>query len=181
MVEGVIRTRVGYAGGRKKSPTYARIGDHTETVQVDYDPARISYEQLLDIIWDSHTSTSHNASGQYMRAIFFHDERQKEIALASQKALAEKIGQPVITRVLPVRSFTMAEDYHQKYILKQNKGLMRELSAIYPAHSDMVASTVAARLNGYAGRYGTQEQLSQEIDQLGLSDNGKRLIEQTIR
>lgn len=177
----MLRTRVGYAGGQKKSPTYTRIGDHTETVQVDFDPARISYAQLLDMVWDSHTPTTRNASGQYMHAIFYHNDRQHEIAAASKKALERNIGQPVTTRVLPVRTFTMAEDYHQKYLLKQNAGLMRELTAIYPAHADLVASTVAARLNGYAGHHGTQEQLAREIEALGLSEDGNLLLEKMVR
>ena len=177
----MIRTRVGYAGGKKSAPTYARIKDHTETVQVDFDPTRISYAQLLDIVWDSHTPTARNASGQYMHAVFYHDDRQREIAAASKQALERNIGQLVTTRVLPLRTFTMAEDYHQKYLLQQNAALMRELTAIYPAHEDLVASTVAARLNGYVGDYGTQDQLAKEIEALGLSEKGKLLWRKMVR
>ena len=73
------------------------------------------------------------------------------------------------TEVLPLRSFTMAEDYHQKYLLKRETDLMRELSRIYPRHAALVDSTAAARLNGYAGGYGSPQQLAQEIGRLGLS------------
>jgi len=180
-VEGVIRTRVGYAGGKKVAPTYRRIGDHTETVQVDYDPARITYAQLLDIIWDNHRPYDRNRSGQYMNAVFYHNDKQKEIALVSKAALEKKLGQPVSTRVLPVRSFTLAEDYHQKYILKQNRSLMRELNRIYPRHDDLVNSTAAARMNGYVSGYGTTDQLERELPDLGLSDDGEKLLRKTVR
>jgi len=177
----VIRTRVGYAGGKKKAPTYRSIGDHTETVQVDYDPSIISYAKLLDIIWESHRPTDRNSSGQYMNVIFYHNNNQHDLALASRMAWQKKIGRPVTTEVLPLRSFTMAEDYHQKYILKQHSGILNEISRIYPRHGDLVASTAAARLNGYAGGNGKRDQLVRELESLGLSDNGKRRLEQLVR
>ena len=167
---------MGYAGGKKAAPTYRRIGDHTETVQVDYDPTRISYAQLLDIIWESHSPDRRNPGGQYMNAIFYHDEDQRETALASKSALERKTGRTVTTRILPVRSFTMAEDYHQKYLLKQNTGLMRELDRIYPEHRDLVDSTAAARMNGYVGGNGTADQLAKELPDLGLSEQGEKLL-----
>ena len=177
----MIRTRVGYAGGKKAAPTYRRIGDHTETVQVDYDPARITYAQLLDIIWESHRPDRRNPGGQYMNAIFYHDEAQRETALASKSALEKKSGRPVTTRVLPVRSFTRAEDYHQKYLLKQNAALMRELNRIYPQHRDLVDSTAAARMNGYVSGYGTADQLARELPDLGLSEQGEKLLTKMVR
>ena len=177
----MIRTRVGYAGGKKEAPTYRGIGDHTETVQVDYDPTRISYAQLLDIIWESHSPDRRNPGGQYMNAIFYHNDAQLKTALNSKAALEKKTGQPVTTRILPVRSFTMAEDYHQKYILKQNAGLMRELNRIYPDHRDLVNSTAAARMNGYVSGYGTTEQLARELPDLGLSGDGEKLLTKMVR
>jgi len=76
MIEGVIRTRVGYAGGEMEGPSYGKMGDHAETVQVDFDPGRITYAQLLKIFWASHRPTSRNWSRQYMNAIFYHDDEQ---------------------------------------------------------------------------------------------------------
>ena len=172
---------MGYAGGKKEAPTYRSIGDHTETVQVDYDPARITYARLLDIIWESHRPHSRNTSGQYMNAIFYHDDKQKQTATASKAALEKKTGKSVATRVLPVRSFTLAEDYHQKYLLKQNRSLMRELNRIYPRHEDLVNSTAAARMNGYVSGYGTTDQLERELPNLGLSDDGEKLLRKMVR
>ncbi len=168
---------MGYAGGEKKAPTYRAMGDHTETVQMDYDPTRISYKQLLDIFWASHQPTSRNWSRQYMNVIFFHDDRQHKLALASKTKMEQEMGRKVKTGVLPVRSFTMAEDYHQKYILKGHRVLKEEVARIYPKHSDFVASTAAARLNGYVDGQGSNEQLQREIDQLGLGENGRRVLE----
>jgi peptide-methionine (S)-S-oxide reductase len=176
-VEGVIRTRVGYAGGEKASPSYHAMGDHTETVQVDYDPNRITYAQLLDIFWSSHRPTSRNWSRQYMKAVFFHDDQQQREALASKANIEQKIGRTVKTGILPVQSFTLAEKYHQKYILKGHKVLNGEMSRIYPAHSEFVDSTAVARLNGYVGNNGTREQLGRELDILGLDEHGRRVLE----
>ncbi len=177
----MIRTRVGYGGGQTASPEYHNIGDHTETVQVDYDPEILSYDQLLDIFWQSHEPTRQSGSGQYMKAIFYHNEQQQELAMASKTTLEQKIGRTVKTQVVPIRSFTMAEDYHQKFTLKNNKGLKKEMTDMYPLHLDFVNSTAAARLNGYLGGYGSAEQLSREIEGLGLSAEGKKALNKKVR
>ena len=177
----MIRTRVGYAGGTAENPDYGHIGDHTETVQVDYDPARISYERLLEIFWQSHRPDERNWSRQYMNAVFFHDERQKAAAEASKAALEKRSGQKARTQMLPVRSFTLAEDYHQKYLLKRHGDLKREMSRIYPNHRELVDSTAAARLNGYAGGHGGPERLAREIDMLGLSPAGRKALQSIVK
>jgi len=172
----VIRTRVGYGGGQTASPTYHTIGDHTETVQVDYDPEVITYDQLLDIFWQSHRPTSQTASRQYMKAVFYHNDQQREMAMASKTLLEQKNGSVIKTQIVPLRSFTMAEEYHQKFTLKSNNGLNNEMSHIYPRHQDFVNSTAVARLNGYVGNNGTKEQLQKEIESLGLSAAGKKAL-----
>ncbi len=177
----MIRTRVGYAGGQKGSPTYHNIGDHTETLQVDYDPEFLTYDQLLDIFWKSHKPTRRTRPGQYMKAVFYHNEQQRDQALASKTALEQDLGSPVLTEIVPVRSFTMAEDYHQKFTLKTHDELKNEMSRIYPRHQDLVSSTAAARLNGYVGNHGTKEQLREEIERLGLSAEGKRVLTDMVR
>jgi methionine-S-sulfoxide reductase len=180
MIEGVIRTRVGYAGGRMDGPTYSNIGDHTETLQVDYDPGRITYAQLLDIFWKSHRPTRKSWSRQYMNAVFYHDERQRDMAMASKTAVEQKTGRTVKTEVVPLRSFTMAEDYHQKYTLKRHTDLTNEMSRIYPLPREFVDSTAVARLNGYTGGHGTRDQLSREIETLGLSDAAKKVLTKMV-
>ena len=171
----MVRTRVGYAGGETADPNYQNVGDHTETVQVDYDPARMTYTELLDFFWRSHNCSGPSGSGQYKRAVFYHDERQRKLALDSKAAMERELGEAVGTAVAPLRSFTMAENYHQKYYLKQHP-LLEEMSRAYPRHRDLVDSTAAARLNGYLGRYGSREQLLKEIDDLGLSESGRETL-----
>ena len=161
-------------------PTYRNMGDHTETVQVDYDPERITYAQLLEIFWSSHRPTSPTWSRQYMNAIFYHDEEQRRLAMDSKGVVEQKGDETVRSQVLPLRSFTMAENYHQKYILKQHTKLKSELLRVYPQHQDFVASTAVARLNGYAGGNGTRDQLSRELEILGLSDKGKQVLSEMV-
>ena len=76
----MIRTRVGYTGGTLENPTYHHLGDHTESVQVDYDPARIDYAALLDAFWQGHNPAASSFSRQYMAAVFYHDETQRQLA-----------------------------------------------------------------------------------------------------
>lgn len=177
----MIRTRVGYAGGQTEAPTYHNMGDHTETVQIDYDSSRISYHQLLAIFWRSHQPGERSWSRQYMKAVFYHDESQRQQAEAFKTSLASKLGHKVETKVVPLRSFTMAEDYHQKFLLKGNDSLVKELVRIYPHHRDLVDSTAAARLNGYAGGHGNKDQLSSEIGSLGLSIGGRKTLGELVR
>lgn len=129
-LEGVTATAVGYEGGSLARPTYqdvcgGRTG-HAETVEVDYDPSRVSYDQLLDVFWENHDPTTLNRQGpdvgeQYRSAIFFHDPEQEAAARASVAKL-EKSGRyrrPIVTQILPAETFWRAEDYHQQYLEKR--------------------------------------------------------------
>jgi peptide-methionine (S)-S-oxide reductase len=145
-------------------------------VQVDYDPQRITYSRLLDTFWQSHDPGRQSWSRQYLNVIFYANEKQRRMAMESKAAMEKELGRPVKSEVLPLRTFTLAEDYHQKYLLKHNDVLKKEMSRIYPLHRDFIDSTAVARLNGYAGGYGGAAQLAREIDRLGLSDAGKRVL-----
>ena len=172
---------MGYAGGEMNAPNYGHMGDHTETVQLDYDPRRITYAQLLDIFWKSHQPTRQSWSRQYLHAVFYHNEEQRLQASASKAAVERKIGHAVKTEVAPLRSFSMAEDYHQKYTLKRHQGLLKEMTRIYPVARDFVDATAVSRLNGYAGGHGTSGQLAREIDSLGLSAEGRQRLAEMVR
>ncbi len=78
-MKGVVRTRVGYAGGEAPDPTYRRIQDHTEAIQIEYDPSITSYEELLEIFWESHDPTSRPYSRQYMSIVLYHNQEQRQI------------------------------------------------------------------------------------------------------
>jgi methionine-S-sulfoxide reductase len=165
---------VGYSGGTRENPTYHQLGDHTETLQIDYDPGRISYEKLLELFWSEHDPAGRAWSTQYKAAIFYHDDEQKRLAEETRERLAAKIKRPIRTEVIPYSRFYPAEAYHQKYYLRQNKRLLRELQRYYPQDAGLMNSTAAARVNGYLGRFGTVERLKDEIDRFGFSEDARR-------
>ena len=115
-----------------------------------------------------------------MSAIFYEGEAQKKAILASKARLEEKLGKPVKTAVLPLGTFYLAEDYHQKYELRGTPELMKEFTAIYPDAKDFVNSTAAARVNSYIGGSGSRVQLKAEIELLGLSPEGKKALEKYV-
>jgi peptide-methionine (S)-S-oxide reductase len=129
-IKGVTSTTVGYTGGTVKDPTYqdvcaGRTG-HAEAVEVEFDPAQVSYEQLLSVFWQSHDPTTLNRQGpdvgtQYRSAIYFHDAAQEASARES-KAVLEKMNVfkgPIVTQITPATDFYRAEDYHQQYLEKR--------------------------------------------------------------
>ena len=172
----MARTRVGYAGGTKSDPTYYSLGDHTETIQMDYDPTQISYEKLLDIFWDSHNPGRRARSRQYMSALFFHNDKQKELAMETRDREAAKIKSKIFTEIVPASEFYLAEAYHQKYWLRQVPNLMKEFSVMYPCDNDFVDSRAAAHVNGYVGGYGTVADLREELSSFGLSPAGSQTL-----
>jgi peptide-methionine (S)-S-oxide reductase len=129
-VDGVTKTTVGYTGGTAKSPSYkdvctGRTG-HAEAVEVEFDPAKVSYMQLLGVFWKSHDPTTMNRQGpdvgtQYRSAIFYHDAEQEAEALASKAELEKEhvFKRPIVTEIQPASEFYRAEDYHQQYFEKQ--------------------------------------------------------------
>jgi peptide-methionine (S)-S-oxide reductase len=154
------------------------LGDHSESIQIDYDPTKISYEKLLEIFWASHSPTQRSWSKQYKAAVFYHNEEQKRLAMETRDREAAKRKSTIATEILPATTFYRAEAYHQKYRLRQDRDLMKEFGVIYPSDTDFVNSTAAARVNGYLDGYGTLESLQEELDALGLSpEASKRLVE----
>ena len=126
---GVASTTSGYAGGSKLNPTYeevsAGITGHAEVVQVAYDPAKISYEQLLDVFWKNIDPTTADRQfcdrgTQYRPAIFFHDESQKRAAEASKRRIEQsgRLSAPIATQIVPLAKFYPAEEYHQDFYKK---------------------------------------------------------------
>jgi len=167
---------VGYCGGHLKNPTYYNMGDHTETLQIDFDPAKLSYADLLRRFWAFHDPSRRAFSRQYMAAVFSMDEEQERLASLSAERLRHDKGWVVHTKVLPATTFYPAEAYHQKFRLRQHERLADEYLMIYPDEADFVNSTAVARVNGYLGGYGTTEQLDAEISGLGLSEEGRRML-----
>jgi len=181
-MDGILRTRVGYAGGETLYPTYRSMGDHSESIQIDYDPARVSYQKLLEIFWKNHDPTYHAWGRQYMSAIFYHDEEQKKLALETMAREERRRNKKIQTEILPFAKFYLAEDYHQKYQLRQHRELMTEFNSMYPRMIDFINSTAAARVNGYVSGYGTPDEVKMNLEDLGLSAaSSQRLLEITNR
>ena len=140
-----------------------------------YDPSIISYEDLLEVFWNAHSPTSLPWSRQYMSAVFYYSDAQKQLAEESRDKLQAEKGRQVHTEILPA-DFHAAEDYHQKYYLQGETALAGEYRAVYPDMEDFVRSTAVARVNGYTAGYGTPETLRKELDDLGLSAKGKEKL-----
>jgi peptide-methionine (S)-S-oxide reductase len=166
-IDGVVRTTSGYTGGTAPDPTYQRLGDHTESVEVEYDPARVSYSDLLRIFWESHDPTSQAWSRQYRNAVFYHNEEQKRLAIETRAEVEKRLGKAVNTDVEDAGPFYPAEDYHQKYILKGYADVWTEIRSRYATEEEAVASTAAARANGYLGGYGSPT--GEDLEALGLT------------
>ena len=129
-IEGVTATRVGYTGGDFKNPTYKDVCSgttgHAEAVEVEYDPSKVTYEELLEVFWENHDPTTLNRQGpdvgtQYRSAVFFLTPEQEAAAKASKEKLQRngKYKRPIVTEINPASEFYPAEDYHQQYLEKR--------------------------------------------------------------
>ncbi len=130
--QGVLNVTVGYSGGTLKNPTYEDVCSgntgHAEVVHVEYDPAQISYPQLLDVFWKCHNPTTLNRQGpdigsQYRSVIFYYTPEQKTEAETSKEKLKSDgtYKKPIVTQILPAQEFYRAEDYHQQYLAKRGQ------------------------------------------------------------
>jgi peptide-methionine (S)-S-oxide reductase len=131
-IKGVLSTTVGYSGGTLENPSYEDVCSHAtghaETVLVEFDPAVVSYDQLLDAFWNCHDPTQLNRQGpdvgsQYRSAIFYHTPEQQAAAEASKERLAQsgKHRRPIVTQIVPAATFYRAEEYHQQYLEKRGE------------------------------------------------------------
>ncbi len=129
-IPGVVSTRVGYTGGKTDNPTYKEVctngTGHAEAVEVEFDPTRVKYTDLLKVFWENHDPTQLNRQGpdwgtQYRSAIFYHSAEQAAQAEASKKALedAHRYSKKIVTQIVPAVMFYPAEDYHQQYLEKR--------------------------------------------------------------
>ena len=129
-IQGVTSTAVGYLGGTLENPTYQDVctgsTGHAEVVQVEYDPAQIAYEDLLDVFWKCHDPTTLNREGpdvgaQYRSAVFFHTPEQEAAAKVSKVKVQDRFKRPIVTEITPASTFYRAEEYHQQYLEKRGQ------------------------------------------------------------
>lgn len=181
---GVSRTRVGYAGGSTSNPTYRQMGDHTETVEIDFDPDIISVEDILNVFWNHHNPVNINdyKGQQYMSLLLYHDEKQRErMVEVIEKRTRESHKGETLTLIAPYEGLHLAEDHHQKYYLKRYPDAYGKLNILYPNHNDLVNSTLAARLNGLAKGYTNLERITNEIPQWPMSITNQKMMIDSIR
>jgi len=175
-VPGVVRTRVGYAGGTKENPTYHNLGKHTESIQVDFNPKVVSYEELVDIFWNNHNPHSKSYSTQYANILFYHNKYQKRVAERTLQNLTGDSQKEVYAQIKKITKFYPAESYHQKYQLRQSMPFIEIMEGLYPNDENLRDSTAAARLNGFLAGHGTPEQVESLVGKLGLTEETKEML-----
>lgn len=148
-VDGIVRTRVGYAGGTKRDPSYHALGDHTEVFQVDYDPEGISYTDLLERVFRSHNPRRQTQKTQYQNIVFAANSAQRETLDAYLDANGLS-PEGIDTRIEQLSRFHLAEDYHQKHSLRSQRSLMTVFEETGYDDEDLRESPAAAKLNGHA-------------------------------
>jgi peptide-methionine (S)-S-oxide reductase len=129
-VPGVISARVGYTGGTAERPTYEEVctgrTGHAEAVEVEFDPERVTYDELLDVFWASHNPTTRNRQGfdvgtQYRSAVYFHSSEQEAAVRASRDRAQQGLRKEIVTEIEPATTFWPAEEYHQRYFEKTGR------------------------------------------------------------
>jgi peptide-methionine (S)-S-oxide reductase len=162
------------------NPSYRVLGDHIESVEVQFDPTVVSYETLLEVFWAGHDPGAVPWKRQYLFAIFPHGEAQRNAALRSREREAARRKGRIFTEILPESRFYPAEPYHQKFALRGKATLLKEYQSIYPNFKDFMESTAVTRVNGYVGGYGSCESLRRAIGGFGLSAAGRRRLEDVV-
>lgn len=149
LLPGVLKTRVGYSGGTSPSPTYQNIGDHTEIVEIQFNPELTKFKEIINLFYSKHNFTLPQKT-QYKSVILYVDEEQKKIALEEMEKAKEKYNKNTIfyTFLQKFEKFYQAEDYHQKYWLRCENDIFKELNL---SNSQLINSTLATKINGYLG------------------------------
>ena len=148
-LDGVVRTRVGYAGGTKSEPTYHDLGDHTEAVQVDYDSEKRSFADLLELVFRSHDPHRQTPTVQYQNVVFVSSTDQRD-ALSNYCSANDLSGEAIETRIEPLSEFHPAEAYHQKHSLRGRQSLLNAFEQAGYVDADIRESPAAAKCNAYA-------------------------------
>lgn len=174
---GVIRTRVGYAGGTTPSPTYRQMGDHTETIEIDFDSAIMRYEDVLRHFWRNHYPNRDQYKGrQYLSLLRCRGDEQLGAAERVKKEMEVELGEKIETDIAPFTDFTLAEERHQKYYLKRYPKALEQLQMLYPEPSLLLNSTFAARLNGFVKGFRSKDSLLEELAGWEIGLEGRTVL-----
>ncbi|KAH9362407.1 hypothetical protein HPB48_020183 [Haemaphysalis longicornis] len=178
-----------YCDSLEAAPSYTRSthsrrnklisGDYTEVTRVEYDPSETNFNELLKLFWAHHDPTRSRATKEYMSAIFFHDGDQEKVAKRSLEENRKNFKAPIVTQILTLENFYLADESHQKYRLQRQAALYRSL--VESGMKDVTRSHVATRLNGYVGGFGTVAAFDAESHRLGLSADQINAVRALIR
>uniref|UniRef100_A0A7E4VBG6 peptide-methionine (S)-S-oxide reductase n=1 Tax=Panagrellus redivivus TaxID=6233 RepID=A0A7E4VBG6_PANRE len=175
-LNGVVKTRVGYAGGTTPNPTYRAISDYTEVVEAQFDDSVVSYQALLDYFWKIHNPSIHRKK-QYQSAILYVDEEQKLLAEASlARVRAEKPD--IETYIAKLDHFYPAEDYHQKYWLRCQDQILSKLKL---SDAEIIDSPLTAKINAFLAGFDNYDVLHQLAEEYKLSDSVVKQVEEIAR
>ena len=152
------------------------MDDHTETIEMDFDPTIISYEELLQLFWKNHNPLRGQFYGgrQYMSLLLYHNGTQKELVEKTKREWERTLEGKIKTEIAPCEKFYRAEDYHQKYYLKRYGNAVEMLKRIFPTEADFTDATITARLNGLVKGYVTLDDIKSEIGDWHLNDDQAR-------
>ena len=176
----MLHTRVGYAGGNEDKPTYRDLGDHTEAIQIEFDPKKITFQQLLDVFWDSHDECGRVWSSQYKAVLWTHGKAQAAVARKSAAVRAKGRGKKLTTLVAAAPRFWIAEDYHQKYNARRYGALITAVLGSKHTEKDIRESTAIARINGWVSGHGTKAQMLSESRAFGFSESARKELAQAL-
>jgi peptide-methionine (S)-S-oxide reductase len=172
----VLRTEVGYAGGTTSDPTYHDLGSHAEVVQISFDPDQIGYGDLLELYWQGHDPTRSSRGSQYRSILLCEDSAELDEARASAQRQEVKLGRKIQSELVVGKPFYPAEDYHQKWKLRQRRELFSDLAKSYANEAELLRSFAATKLNAFAGGHLSKSQLDELGDALHLSPTGLSLV-----
>ncbi len=158
------------------------MGDHTEVLQVEFNPEAIPFEEILDVFWGNHNPLRLGIKPrQYMSILFYHCEEQRVKMLDKKQEWELNLKGVIQTEMTPFTTFYQAEDYHQKYYLKRYKSATETLSILFPSHEEFIQSTLVARLNGFVKGYGTLEGIRREIAEWGLNESDQEALQKLLK
>lgn len=179
---GVVRTCTGYAGGTAPAPTYRRMGDHSETVQIEYDTEIVTIERLLHLFWDSHNPDNINdyKGRQYKSLLIYRADNQSVSAQAVLRQRRSLGKAEPDTEIVPYTAFYPAEERHQKYYLKRYPQAVEAIVPLFATDDEAMDSTLAARLNGLAKGHTNLSRIKEEIGQWKLGSEERERIAQAV-
>ena len=173
---GVLETRVGFCGGRHPHPDYHRLVDHREAVEIRYDPARISYRDLLEVFWHLHDPSSPGVLLRFAPGLFYRTAEEGRLARETAQERHGEDGTPVRTDIERLGRFHPAAASHQKHYLRGTREIMSEFREMFEDPECFVASTAAARVNAVLAGQACPETIRAEIDSYGLSRTAQATV-----